>query len=193
MEQRNNLVLQGTETFSRGQLDNVALENGALVLDSVAGRSLFVQQLHHPGCHAGLLQPERQLERPRTPGHHGEVLPGICGRGVDGLDELWQVGTGLSPVQRVQPQRGRHDLFFDGRYRAVAFRAATPAWRSCGCRRSPATVKLARRCVLAAAVRTAWEKHSGHPLNPGSICRNTAFRDPSFAAGRWICRWSWRR
>ena len=35
MEQRNNLVLQGTETFSRGQLDNLALENGALVLDSV--------------------------------------------------------------------------------------------------------------------------------------------------------------
>ena len=30
MEQRNNLVLQGTETFSRGQLDNLALENGAL-------------------------------------------------------------------------------------------------------------------------------------------------------------------
>ena len=41
MEQRNNLVLQGTETFSRGQLDNVALENGSLVLDSVAGRSLL--------------------------------------------------------------------------------------------------------------------------------------------------------
>mgnify|MGYP000180525851 CR=1 FL=1 len=36
MEQRNNLVLQGTETFSRGQLDNVALDGGALVLDSVA-------------------------------------------------------------------------------------------------------------------------------------------------------------
>ena len=34
MEQRNNLVLQGTETFSRGQLDNVALDGGALVLDS---------------------------------------------------------------------------------------------------------------------------------------------------------------
>ena len=32
MEQRNNLVLQGTETFSRGQLDNLALENGSLVL-----------------------------------------------------------------------------------------------------------------------------------------------------------------
>ena len=31
MEQRNNLVLQGTETFSRGQLDNVALDGGAIV------------------------------------------------------------------------------------------------------------------------------------------------------------------
>ena len=40
MEQRNNLVLQGTETFSRGALDNVALESGALVLDSSAGRYL---------------------------------------------------------------------------------------------------------------------------------------------------------
>ncbi len=37
MEQRNNLVLQGTETFSRGQLDNLALDGSALVLDSVAG------------------------------------------------------------------------------------------------------------------------------------------------------------
>jgi len=40
MEQRNNLILQGTETFSRGALDNVALENGCLVLDSAAGRCL---------------------------------------------------------------------------------------------------------------------------------------------------------
>lgn len=40
MEQRNNLVLQGTETFSRGQLDNVALDNGCIILDSSAGRYL---------------------------------------------------------------------------------------------------------------------------------------------------------
>ena len=40
MEQKNNLVLQGTETFSRGALDNIALENGCLVLDSAAGRYL---------------------------------------------------------------------------------------------------------------------------------------------------------
>ena len=42
MEQRNDLVLQGTETFSRGQLDNVALDNGSVVLDSPgAGRILL--------------------------------------------------------------------------------------------------------------------------------------------------------
>ena len=40
MEQKNNLILQGTETFSRGALDNVALDNGCLVLDSSAGRYL---------------------------------------------------------------------------------------------------------------------------------------------------------
>ena len=38
MKQKNNLVLQGTETFSRGALDNLALESGAVVLDSSAGR-----------------------------------------------------------------------------------------------------------------------------------------------------------
>ena len=65
MEQRNNLVLQGTETFSRGQLDNVALDGGALVLDSVAG---------------------------------------ICRRKLDRLDELWQVGTGLPPLQLQFPE-----------------------------------------------------------------------------------------
>ena len=46
MEQRNNLVLQGTETFSRGQLDNVALDNGSVVLDSVAGRYLQLSLIH---------------------------------------------------------------------------------------------------------------------------------------------------
>ena len=45
MEQRNNLVLHGTETFSRGALDNVALESGAVVLDSSAGRYLRLHSL----------------------------------------------------------------------------------------------------------------------------------------------------
>ena len=42
MEQRNNLVLQGPETFSRGQLDNLALENGALVLTAWPGAAFYM-------------------------------------------------------------------------------------------------------------------------------------------------------
>lgn len=45
MEIRHNLVLAGTETFSKGSLDNAALEDGCIVLDDVAG-------LHMPfGCY----------------------------------------------------------------------------------------------------------------------------------------------
>ena len=32
MAQKRNIILCGTESFSRGELDNVALENGAIVL-----------------------------------------------------------------------------------------------------------------------------------------------------------------
>ena len=118
MEQRNNLVLHGTETFSRGALDNVALESGAVVLDSSAGRYLPYGSYTTPEfampafCNLNV-----SWNAHAPPGHHGGgALPGVRSRGVDKLDELWQVGTGLPPVQRVQPERGRHDLF-DGRYR----------------------------------------------------------------------------
>lgn len=40
MEIRHNLLLAGTETFSKGSLDNAALEGGCIVLDGVAGRHM---------------------------------------------------------------------------------------------------------------------------------------------------------
>lgn len=40
MEIKRNLILAGTETFSKGSLDNAALENGSIVLDGVAGRHM---------------------------------------------------------------------------------------------------------------------------------------------------------
>lgn len=40
MEQRRNLILTGTESFSKGGLDNVALEDGSIVLDVAAGRHM---------------------------------------------------------------------------------------------------------------------------------------------------------
>ena len=88
MEQRNNLVLQGTETFSRGQLDNLALENGSLVLDSVAGRSLQYGSYTTP-----------EFAMPAFCNlSGGGAVPGVCRKCLDRLDELWQVGTGLPPV-----------------------------------------------------------------------------------------------
>ena len=47
MEQKRNILLRGTESFSRGEFDNVALENGAIVLDDVAGRHVLY------GCYTG--------------------------------------------------------------------------------------------------------------------------------------------
>ena len=58
MEQRNNLVLQGTETFSRGQLDNVALDGGALVLDSVAAGTPLRPTTPWWRCAAGYMPEE---------------------------------------------------------------------------------------------------------------------------------------
>ena len=109
MEQRNNLVLHGTETFSRGALGQC----GAGKRRGGAGflrRPLpALRQLYHPGVrHAGLLQPECQLERQRPPQHHGRsALPGLCREHLDRLAQLWQVGTGLPPLQHQSPERGR--------------------------------------------------------------------------------------
>ena len=76
MEQRNNLILQGTETFSRGQLDNVALENGALVLDSVAGRSLLYGSYTTPEF----------------------AMPAFCNLNVSPTTPWWRCAAGCMPA-----------------------------------------------------------------------------------------------
>ena len=37
-------------------------------------------------------------------------MPGLCREHLDRLDELWQVGPGLPPLQHQRPERGRDDL-----------------------------------------------------------------------------------
>ena len=98
MEQRNNLVLQGTETFSRGQLDNLALENGSLVLDSVAGRSLQYGSYTTPEFAMPAFCNLSVSWNASAPHNTMVEVPGVCRQCLDRLDELWQVGTGLSPV-----------------------------------------------------------------------------------------------
>ncbi len=41
MEQKRNIILHGAEQFSRGALDNVALQDGAIILDDVAGQHVL--------------------------------------------------------------------------------------------------------------------------------------------------------
>lgn len=106
MEQRNNLVLHGTETFSRGALDNVALESGAVVLDSSAGRYLPYGSYTTPEfampafCNLNV-----SWNASAPPQHHGRgALPGLCREHLDRLAQLWQVGTGLPPLQHQSPE-----------------------------------------------------------------------------------------
>jgi hypothetical protein len=98
MEQRNNLVLQGTETFSRGQLDNLALENGSLVLDSVAGRSLQYGSYTTPEFAMPAFCNLSVSWNASAPHNTMVEVRCVCRQCLDRLDELWQVGTGLPPV-----------------------------------------------------------------------------------------------
>ena len=102
MEQRNNLVLQGTETFSRGQLDNVALDGGALVLDSVAGRCLQYGSYTTPEFAMPAFCNLNVSWNAFAP--HNTMVEVRCRRKLDRLDELWQVGTGLPPLQLQFPE-----------------------------------------------------------------------------------------
>ena len=98
MEQRNNLVLHGTETFSRGALDNVALESGAVVLDSSAGRYL---------PYGSYTTPEFAMPafcNLNVSWNASGALPGLCREHLDRLAQLWQVGTGLPPLQHQSPE-----------------------------------------------------------------------------------------
>ena len=167
MEQRNNLVLHGTETFSRGALDNVALESGAVVLDSSAGRYLPYGSYTTPEfampafCNLNVSwnasAPHNTMVEVRCRVYAGNTWTGwlsfgkwapdyprcsIKAQSEDGLvflmgDTVTVATPGGGTGIQLQVNRSTNDD------------KATPAVR-----------------LLAAAARPlAWEKHNGHPLN----------------------------
>ena len=167
MEQRNNLVLHGTETFSRGALDNVALESGAVVLDSSAGRYLPYGSYTTPEfampafCNLNVSwnasAPHNTMVEVRCRVYAGNTWTGwlsfgkwapdyprcsIKAQSEDGLvflmgDTVTVATPGGGTGIQLQVNLSTNDD------------KATPAVR-----------------LLAAAVRPlAWEKHNGHPLN----------------------------
>ena len=167
MEQRNNLVLQGTETFSRGQLDNVALDGGALVLDSVAGRCLQYGSYTTPEfamppfCNLNVswnaFAPHNTMVEVRCRVYAGSRWTGWMSFGK------WAPGY---PRCSCTSQSDDGMIFLMGDTVTVATPGGgTGVQLQVNLSTNDDKVSPQVR-LLAAAVRPlAWEKHSGHPLN----------------------------
>ena len=167
MEQRNNLVLQGTETFSRGQLDNLALENGALVLDSVAGRSLQYGSYTTPEfampafCNLNVswnaFAPHNTMVEVRCRVYAGGNWTGWMSFGK------WAPGY---PRCSTSSQSDDGMIFLMGDTVTVATPGGgTGVQLQVNLSTNDDKVSPAVR-LLAAAVRPlAWEKRNGHPIN----------------------------
>ncbi len=185
MEQKRNIILRGTESFSRGELDNIALENGALVLDETAGRHVLY------GCYTG---PELAMPaftslnvswNADTP--HGTVTEAQCrvftSRGWSG----WQSFGKWSPEYPRKSVRAAEDSFVfvmgdtvtvgvPGGASAVQLRMYLYTDND----KETPSVRL-----LAAAVRPMkWEKLPGPPVNRTLYLPeyDAASHDPSFGA-----------
>ena len=184
MEQRNNLVLQGTETFSRGQLDNLALENGSLVLDSVAGRSLQYGSYTTPEfampafCNLSVSwnasAPHNTMVEVRCRVYAGNAWTGWMSFGKWAPDY---------PRCSTYAQSEDGMIFLMGDTVTVATPGGgTGVQLQVNLSTNNDKVTPAVR-LLAVAVRPlTWEKHHGHPLNRRlylpEYCLNT--HDPSF-------------
>ena len=103
MAQKRNIILCGTESFSRGELDNVALENGAIVLDEVAGQHVLY------GCYTSpelAMPPFSSLNvswNADTP--HGTVVEAQCRILAAGAWSGWKSLGKWSPEY---PRAGAH-------------------------------------------------------------------------------------
>ena len=184
MEQRNNLVLQGTETFSRGQLDNVALDGGALVLDSVAGRCLQYGSYTTPEfampafCNLNVswnaFAPHNTMVEVRCRVYAGGNWTGWMSFGK------WAPGY---PRCSCNSQSDDGMIFLMGDTVTVATPGGgTGVQLQVNLSTNDDKVSPAVR-LLAAAVRPlAWEKHNGHPLNRQLYLPEycLAAHDPSF-------------
>ena len=167
MEQRNNLVLQGTETFSRGALDNVALDSGSLVLDSAAGRYLPYGSYTTPEfampafCNLNVSwnarAPRNTMVEVRCRVYAGNSWTGWMSFGKWALDY---------PRRSVNAQSDDGMIFLMGDTVTVATPGGGTGIQlqvnlSTNDDKATPAVRL-----LAAAVRPmTWERHTGHPLN----------------------------
>ena len=87
MESKNTFILHETEAFMRGELDNVTVAHGRIVLDLVSGG-------HVPyGCYTSPAVPLPTFDALRVSWNAG--TPGCP---AAGLQRLWSPGGTLYPV-----------------------------------------------------------------------------------------------
>jgi hypothetical protein len=185
MEQKRNIILRGAESFSRGELDNIAMEDGALVLDETAGRHVLY------GCYTGpelAMPPFTSLNvswNADTP--HGTVVEAQCRVFTSGGWSAWQSFGKWSPEYPRKSARAADDSFVfvlgdtvtvgvPGGATAVQLRMYLYTDNG----------KLTPKVqLLAASVRPMkWEKAPGAPVNRTLYLPeyDTASHDPSFGA-----------
>ena len=167
MEQRNNLVLHGTETFSRGALDNVALESGAVVLDSSAGRYLPYGSYTTPEfampafCNLNVSwnasAPHNTMVEVRCRVYAGNTWTGWLSFGKWAPDY---------PRCSIKAQSEDGLVFLMGDTVTVATPGGgTGIQLQVNLSTNDDKATPAVRLLAAAARPLAWEKHNGHPLN----------------------------
>ena len=167
MERRNNLVLQGTETFSRGALDNVALDNGCLVLDSSAGRYLPYGSYTTPELALPAFCNQNVSWNAHAPAN--TLVEVRCRVYAGGSWTHWMsFGKWAPDYPRCsqKSQTGDGMIFLMGDTVTVAAPGGGSGVQlQVNLSTNDAKVTPAVRLLAAAARPLAWEKQNGRPLN----------------------------
>ena len=102
--EKNTVLLQDTEAFMHGELDNVTVQQNCIVLDLVQGG--YVPY----GCYTSAPIPMPLFDALRvswnaaSPGHGGGGPgPRYGGRQLDNVEQLWQVEPQSAPGRPALP------------------------------------------------------------------------------------------
>ena len=187
MEQKRTILLYGAERFGRGALDNVTLDDGAILLDDVAGQHVLY------GCYTSpeyTLPPFCSLNvswNADTPA--GTVIEAQCRVWAAGKWSGWKSFGKWSPdyprrsVRSAGDSEGDHNVFIMGDTVTVAVAGgATAAQLRVFLYTDDEALTPSVR-LLAASVRPLqWVRRHGQPMNRRMYLPeyDIASHDPSF-------------
>lgn len=190
MEQKRNIILRGAEMLSRGSLDNVALQDGAIVLDEIGGQHVLYGCYTSPEIAMPAFCNLNMSWNADTP--KGTVVEAQCRVYAGGEWSGWKSFGKWSPdyprrsVRAVAGESGGDvNVFVIGDMITVAVPGGGSALQMrvflyTDDERTSPVVRL-----LAAAVRPLqWQRQTGVPINRMLYLPeyDVASHDPSFGA-----------